>query len=66
MEFQEIYNDALTFGRKVPVDNSLERKEYKTFIPQSKADYNTPNHTIEIKIPACDAYYIPSESYIEV
>ena len=66
MEFVELSSDILNFDSKVPVDNSIEKKEYKTFIPQSKADFNQPNSTIEIKIPACDAYYIPSESYLEV
>ena len=66
MEFLEINNDTLSFESKVPVDNSIEKKEYKTFIPQSKADFNQPNSTIEIKIPASDAYYVPSESYMEV
>src|SRR5437870_1945403 len=62
----EIDNDVLILQTKVLVDNSIERKDYKTFIPQSKADFNIFGHTIEIRIPASDAYYIPSQSYIEV
>ena len=62
----EIDNDTLILQTKVFVDNSIEIKDYKAFIPQSKADFNNFGHTIEIRIPASDAYYIPSQSYIEV
>ena len=62
----EIDNDVLVLQTKVLVDNSIERKDYKAFIPQSKADFNNFGHTIEIRTPGSDAYYIPSQSYIEV
>ena len=57
MHEEEVFNDALSFQNTVLVDNSIEKKDYKTFIPQSKADFNRIGHEIEIKIPASDAYY---------
>src|SRR5690349_14081393 len=62
----EVDNDTLILQSEVRVDNSIERKDHKTFIPQSKADFNNFGHTIEIRIPSSDAYYIPSQSYVEV
>lgn len=63
---QEISNDVLRLQSPVYTDNSIESKQLKEFIPLSKADFNILGHTIEIKIPASDAYYIPSESFIEI
>lgn len=62
----EVPNDLFRFPSSILVDNSIERKEYKTFIPQSKADFNGAGSTIEIDIPATDAYYVPSKSYIKI
>src|SRR5437870_8466794 len=62
----EVINDMYTYQSTLLVDNSIERIKYKTFIPQSKADINLTGHVIEIDIPAADAYYIPSKSFLKI
>ena len=62
----EINNEVYNLKSSVYVDNSIESKEYQTFIPQSKANFNTTGHTIEIQIPASDVYYLPAESFLEI
>ena len=62
----EVQNDIMTYQSSLLVDNSIERRKLISFIPQSKADINRSTGKIEIDIPACDAYYIPSQSYIQI
>jgi len=61
----EVQNDIFHHPSLISVDNSVEIKKYKRFIPQSKADFNLSGHVIEIEIPAADAYYAPSVSYLK-
>ena len=63
---KEIVNDMFDHQSKILVDNSVERINYKTFIPQSKADITTPGYETEIDIPAADAYYLPSKSFLKI
>ena len=62
---KEIANEILNHRSSILVDNSITRDQNSTFIPQSKADFNAPNSTIEIDIPASDSYYVPSESFLK-
>ena len=62
----EVRNDIFTQQSLILVDNSIERKQLVSFIPQSKADFNNSSRTIEIDIPARDSYYLPSKSYIKI
>ena len=62
----EVYNDIYIHRSTIPVDDSIERIKYKSFIPQSKADINLSGHEIEIDIPASDANYIPSKSFLKI
>jgi len=62
----EIPNEIFTQQSSIIVDNSIESKQYTSFIPQTKAGFNNPSETIEIEIPASDAYYMPSESFLHI
>ena len=62
----EITNDMLNIQSPVIFDNSVEAVQEKTFVPQSYANLNEYNQAIEIHIPASDAYYRPSDSYIQI
>ena len=59
----EVKNEIFTHPSSILVDNTIERKSYKTFIPLSRADFDNVNSTIEIDIPASDSYYVPSKSF---
>lgn len=62
----EVQNDMYISASPILVDNSIERKQYVSYIPQSRADFNNLGRTIEIDIPAGDSYYIPSKSLIKI
>ena len=62
----KVQNDMFTQRSAILVDNSIERKKLLYFIPLSKADFNNSSRSIEIDIPACDAYYLPSKSFLKI
>lgn len=62
----EVQNEMFTQQSKIIVDNTVERKRDVSFIPQSRADFNRNNGTIEIDIPASDEYYMVSKSFLKV
>ena len=63
---REVTNNMFSITEPILVDNSIEAKEFKSFNPQSYAEINTSGHTIEIDVPAGDAYYRPSDSFINI
>ena len=62
----EVQNDMFTQQSSIVVDNSIQRIQYSSFIPQSKAGFNNNSEVIEIDIPASDSYYNPSKSFLKI
>ena len=62
----EVPNEMYNNRSSILVDNSIQREKLVEFKPVSNAHLNETARPTEIDIPAGDAYYLPSKSFLQI
>ena len=63
---EEVHDEMLNINEPYLYDESITSFNFFEYTPQSQANNNTDNHSINIVINAQDIYTLPSKSYIAI